>query len=405
MIQSIDQINDIKNYINPSHMKTFGKTYTCLIVVDKWHSDHSTALSFNNFPVEFKNLNIYNLCYSFVRLTNEPCDPGQPSSTNIVVALDEIGKEEIYYQRIENTCFDGHISVCNQMNCGFVNEFKNIVKIGHRGCGANSYGADLPENTIESFLEAKKRGAQAIELDVHLTLDNILVVNHDEYIGGLEIQSKSYKELCEAFAEQSIKVLSLEEVLRALPDDFGVNIESKSSPIPLFGFSNYLGRMAIEVMMISRKYSNKKILFSSFSLTNCIYLKMLNSACKVCLIVNSGLFVPTEYKNLIGLSIHEQDKTDGFSNFVPEHLSEINKCLVDLSNEIAIDGFVFDSRVFKVNPGLIEALRETNKELYCYGRLANNYKESKNMLENGFFGLITDDLIEIEGVLGNEKLK
>jgi glycerophosphoryl diester phosphodiesterase len=46
--------------------------------------------------------------------------------------------------------------------------------IGHRGNRAHA-----PENTIESFAQAVSAGADALELDVHLSADGIPVVIHD----------------------------------------------------------------------------------------------------------------------------------------------------------------------------------------------------------------------------------
>lgn len=46
--------------------------------------------------------------------------------------------------------------------------------IGHRGAAA-----DAPENTIPSFALALAQGADALELDVHLTADGVPVVLHD----------------------------------------------------------------------------------------------------------------------------------------------------------------------------------------------------------------------------------
>lgn len=49
------------------------------------------------------------------------------------------------------------------------------ILYGHRGAAA-----ELPENTLESFRRALERGADALETDVHLTLDGRVVVSHDE---------------------------------------------------------------------------------------------------------------------------------------------------------------------------------------------------------------------------------
>ena len=49
------------------------------------------------------------------------------------------------------------------------------LQIAHRG------GAGLwPENTMEAFARAIEAGADGIELDVHLSADNVLIVYHDE---------------------------------------------------------------------------------------------------------------------------------------------------------------------------------------------------------------------------------
>jgi len=47
--------------------------------------------------------------------------------------------------------------------------------IGHRGAMAYA-----PENTLDSFREARRRGATWVEIDVKLTADNVPIVMHDE---------------------------------------------------------------------------------------------------------------------------------------------------------------------------------------------------------------------------------
>lgn len=54
---------------------------------------------------------------------------------------------------------------------------RKVVVHGHRGCRG-----DRPENTIAGFLHALQQKSDALEMDVHLTSDYKLVVNHDPVI-------------------------------------------------------------------------------------------------------------------------------------------------------------------------------------------------------------------------------
>ena len=47
--------------------------------------------------------------------------------------------------------------------------------IGHRGAAAYA-----PENTLQSFREARRRGASWVETDIMLTVDGVPIVMHDE---------------------------------------------------------------------------------------------------------------------------------------------------------------------------------------------------------------------------------
>lgn len=104
--------------------------------------------------------------------------------------------------------------------------------IGHRGNRAFA-----PENTIESFAQAVTLGADAIELDVHMSADGIPVVHHDPTLsrttdGVGEIARMTFAELRRADAGAQFssdggrtfpyrgaghRIPSLEEVVEAFP--------------------------------------------------------------------------------------------------------------------------------------------------------------------------------------------
>ena len=123
-----------------------------------------------------------------------------------------------------------------------------ILVHGHRGARAV-----LPENTLPAFEYAIKTGVDAIELDVAVTRDNVLVVSHDPVLnpriclapgGSSVIRELTLKELrrwdCGSlrnplFPEQRLdpgaRVPTLDEVLDlASRGDFQFNIETKISP-------------------------------------------------------------------------------------------------------------------------------------------------------------------------------
>jgi glycerophosphoryl diester phosphodiesterase len=56
---------------------------------------------------------------------------------------------------------------------------RNVERIGHRGAPRRYL-----ENTLPSFEEALRLGADAVELDVHVTADGRVVVHHDPVLSG-----------------------------------------------------------------------------------------------------------------------------------------------------------------------------------------------------------------------------
>ena len=90
--------------------------------------------------------------------------------------------------------------------------------MAHRGA---SY--DRPENTAAAFAEARIQGADWVELDVRLSADGVLMVNHDaHYADGRPVRQVM---ACDAPAD----TLNLAEALEAC-EGMGVNVEVKNLP-------------------------------------------------------------------------------------------------------------------------------------------------------------------------------
>ncbi len=116
--------------------------------------------------------------------------------------------------------------------------------VAHRGAAGHA-----PENTFPAYELALEQGADAIELDVHLTADGQLAVIHDETLerttsGVGAVATLTMDEIRGAdagarfgdgsFAGRGLTVPTLAEVLEWLPEGIGLAVEIKArAAVPL----------------------------------------------------------------------------------------------------------------------------------------------------------------------------
>ncbi|MDO6738702.1 glycerophosphodiester phosphodiesterase family protein [Wenyingzhuangia sp. 2_MG-2023] len=90
------------------------------------------------------------------------------------------------------------------------NKNKNNPVIAHRGAW-ESHG--LPENSIAALKQAIELECYGAEFDVHLTKDNVMVVNHDKDFMGIDIETALYDELLVLKLSNGEKIPTLKEYL------------------------------------------------------------------------------------------------------------------------------------------------------------------------------------------------
>ncbi|CAN5878969.1 glycerophosphodiester phosphodiesterase family protein [soil metagenome] len=110
--------------------------------------------------------------------------------------------------------------------------------IGHRGAAAYA-----PENTLESFREARRRGASWVETDIKLTADGVPIVMHDDSLkrttGIDRLVAKTPR------AELPPEVPTFEEAIACWAElGLGCNVEIKPCP----GREAETGRAVIETL-------------------------------------------------------------------------------------------------------------------------------------------------------------
>ena len=171
----------------------------------------------------------------------------------------------------------------------------------HRGASAYA-----PENTLEAFDLALKMGADGIELDVHMTKDNKLVVIHDETVnrtsnGNGFIKDMTCKELKQLdFSNgieqyKNVRIPTLAEVFGFVRGtNLYMNIELKCDKIVYYGIWDEIVRLAAQMGVSDR------IIYSSFNHYVLMELRKVNPDAKIGLLYGCALYDPWEYAKYLG---------------------------------------------------------------------------------------------------------
>ncbi len=174
---------------------------------------------------------------------------------------------------------------------------------GHRG--ASGYA---PENTLEAFKLAAEQGADAVELDVHLTRDGELLVAHDEKIDrvsdgtGLiaeqtlaQLKKYNFNKLHPEY--ENAKAPTLREVYELLkPLGLGINVELKTGVNPYPGIEEKVLDLAAEMGMEDR------VIYSSFNHMTLERLRALKDDVYCGALYEAALLRPWRYAKDNGLN-------------------------------------------------------------------------------------------------------
>ncbi len=145
-----------------------------------------------------------------------------------------------------------------------------MMIIAHRGASGSE-----PENTIFAFKSALDMQVDGIELDVHLTADNQVIVIHDETLDRTtdatgEIKSQTFAAIRNALINTKHRIPLLSEVFDLVNKSCFINIELKGD------------KTAEPVMKIIEKYVTEKnwsyshFIISSFDWVALQQIRILN---------------------------------------------------------------------------------------------------------------------------------
>jgi len=163
--------------------------------------------------------------------------------------------------------------------------------IAHRGYW-NCEGS--AQNSIASLQKAQGLRIYGSEFDVWMTSDGVLVINHDETIGGLKIEDTDYAQLKDILLKNGEKLPLLEDYLQQGKKDRKTMLILELKP---HSSKEREDKAVAAVVKLVDKYKMKKQTeYISFSLNICKEFVRLNPKAKVAYL--NGNLAPKELKAL-----------------------------------------------------------------------------------------------------------
>lgn len=239
-----------------------------------------------------------------------------------------------------------------------------MINFAHRGASS-----DYPENTILAISEAIRLGAQGIEIDVHKSKDNKLVVIHDEdiertFVGKGLIKDYTLEEL-KKFKNRKLlfrenddcKIPTLEEVLKLFKDnDVFLNIELKTDVITYEDIEK-------DVIDLIYRYNMKdRVILSSFNHNSIIKCKQ----------IDNGISTAFLYEKTIGN-------------------------IINYAKELKVDAIHPDLK--HVSRELIEDAHKNNIKVNVY--TINNPIDMRILIDNNVDGIFTDVFHLLNEIINN----
>jgi glycerophosphoryl diester phosphodiesterase len=233
--------------------------------------------------------------------------------------------------------------------------------IAHRGeCGL------APENTLAAFNLAWQRGADAVELDVHLTVDGHLIVCHDadtQRTTGrkLLIPKSTLAELRALDAGRGKgsrwsgqKLPLLEEVLATIPDHRRLFVEVKSGPetVP-----------ALKKAVTASGKRPEQVVFISFHAPVIAAVKK----------------TMPEHRAYLLRDFHEDKHTGRWSPTLPE--------MIAAARAVEADGVAVMAKP-PLDAPFIEGLRKAGLEVYAW--TVDSPEQARKLVKDGVLGIITN---------------
>ncbi|ABK61016.1 glycerophosphodiester phosphodiesterase [Clostridium novyi] len=214
-----------------------------------------------------------------------------------------------------------------------------IKNFAHRG-----FSSKYPENTLLAFEKAIELGVDGIELDVHLSKDNEMVIIHDENVsrttnGEGYIKDLTYEEISKLDASYIYtgqygfnKIPTLREYFELVKDkDVITNIELKTNIFEYPGIEQKVWEL------IQEYHLESKVIISSFNHFSVMRMRKIAPMLEYGLLSETWLIDAGNYVNNLGIKYYHpifRNLTDEIVKEIHQYGIKINTYTVNTEEDI-----------------------------------------------------------------------
>lgn len=243
-----------------------------------------------------------------------------------------------------------------------------IAIVAHRGFW-NCEDGGYSENSIASLKAAQDAGLWGSECDIHITADDVIMVNHDGTINGKRIATHNFADFAKDLLPNGEHRPTLDEYLTQAAKCTTTKLIIELKPQSAEAREDVLVAKTIEALKAHGMYDPDKVLFISFSRHICDLIAEWHPG-----FVNQFLS----------------------SNFVKNENPEIYASR-------GINGVDYHYKMFSIKPDYITKAHELGMSVNAW--TVDNDKDIKEMIDLGVDAITTNNPLRVRELLGDKEFK
>ena len=249
-----------------------------------------------------------------------------------------------------------------------VDQQGKVAIVAHRGFWKSEQGG-MSENSIASLKAAQDEGFWGSECDIHITADDVVIVNHNDDIEGKAIATHKFADFAGDLLPNGERRPTLDEYLEQAAKSTATKLVIEFKKQPSEDREDLLVAKTIAALKVHKLYDPDRVLFISFSKYMCDVIARLCPE-----FVNQFL------------------SADFVGNQNPE-----------IYGSQGINGVDYHYMLFKAHPGWIRKAREMGMSVNAW--TVNKEKDIRRMIELGVDAITTNEPLLVRDILKDNEYK